>query len=56
MVRRVSHTELRNHFEQYLDMVFAGNTLIITKYGKEVVMMASADGNDSSYNKKEGEC
>ncbi len=39
LTRKVSVTELRRHFERYLNMVIAGDVLIITRYGKEIAVI-----------------
>lgn len=40
MTRKVSVTEFRNYFGRYIDLVISGDVLIITKYGKEIAMLA----------------
>jgi prevent-host-death family protein len=38
----ISVTELRNHFDQYLQRVKSGEVFIITKYGKPLAHFAPA--------------
>lgn len=39
MTRKVSVTELRKHFSKYIDLVIAGDILVITRYGKEIAIL-----------------
>jgi prevent-host-death family protein len=41
-VSTITITELRNHFDEYLQRVKAGEVFIITKYGKPFAQFAPA--------------
>lgn len=53
--RPVAITEFRKHFGRYMDMVIKGETLILTRYGKEVAMIKPVNGRNSLDGKKSSE-
>ena len=52
-VRRVAVTEFRKHFGQYLDMIQNGETVIITKYGKDIAKVIPCQTNQKQKRQRE---
>ena len=53
MIRKVSVTELRKRFGKYIELVVAGDVLLITRYGKQIAMLAPFRGNSEVLLKEE---
>ena len=51
MTRIVSVTELRRHFDRFIALVIAGDVLVITRYGKEIAMLAPCRFSGGKYEK-----
>jgi len=52
-VRKVTVTELRKHFGQYMDLVQDGETVIITKYGKDIAKVIPCQTNQKQKRQRE---
>lgn len=52
-VRQVTVTEFRKHFGQYMDVVQDGETIIITKYGKDIAKVIPFQTNQKQKRQRE---
>ena len=52
-VRQVTVTEFRKHFGQYMDVVQDGETIIITKYGKDIAKVIPFQTNQKQERQRE---
>lgn len=55
MTRIASVTELRRHFDRFIDLVIAGDVLVITRYRKEIAMLAPCRFSGGKYEKDDSQ-